>query len=115
MQQHAVRMVGELRQRTDDEKAADAQRAVTELHTAVRLFEALEKKAHTEKTGFEAKNVAVHHKFCHSSLQSAQRQQEQVGRAFSLRCTDREPLDCRNAWQLAMTNSWTAWMTQREY
>ena len=78
-QQHAVRMVGELRQRTDDEKAGDAQRAVTELHTAVRLFGALEKKAHLEKTGFEAKNVAVHHKFCQSSLQSAQRQQEQVG------------------------------------
>ena len=91
MQQHAVRMVGELRQRTDDEKAADAARAVTELHTAVRLFEALEKKAHMEKTGFEAKNVAVHHKFCHSSLQSAQRQQEQVGHSFSSLCASGKP------------------------
>ena len=90
-------MVGELRQRTDDEKAADAQRAVTELHTAVRLFEALEKKAHSEKTGFEAKNVAVHHKFCHSSLQSAQRQQEQVGQAFNLSRFPRKPCLCRTA------------------
>ena len=98
-------MVGELRQRTDDEKAADAQRAVTELHTAVRLFEALEKKAHTEKTGFEAKNVAVHHKFCHSSLQSAQRQHEQVGQAFNLSRTPRKPRCCRAAWHLAMADS----------
>ena len=78
VQQHSVRTLKELSEREDDEKAADAQRAVTELHNAWLLFKALREKTALEKTGLEAKTVLIHLEFCQNTLKDAQRFLEQV-------------------------------------
>ncbi len=78
MQQHSVRTLKELNDREDDEKAADAQRAVTELHNAWSLFKALRKKTEVEKTGLDAKTVVIHFEFCQNTLKDAQKFLEQV-------------------------------------
>ena len=83
MQQHSVRTLKELNEREDDEKAADAQRAVTELHNAWSLFKALRKKTEVEKTGLDAKTVLIHFEFCQNTLKDAQKFLEQV-RIFAL-------------------------------
>lgn len=77
-QQHSVRTLEELKQRSDDEKAADAARAVTELNTAAILFKALDKLAQAEKTALDPKAVAIHLQFCQHALQKAQAFQESV-------------------------------------
>ena len=78
VQQHSVRTLKELNEREDDEKAADAQRAVTELHNAWSLFKALRKKTEVEKTGLDAKTVLIHFEFCQNTLKDAQKFLEQV-------------------------------------
>lgn len=73
-----MRTLKELSDREDDEKAADAQRAVTELHNAWSLFKALRKKTEVEKTGLDAKTVLIHFEFCQNTLKDAQKFLEQV-------------------------------------
>ena len=79
LQQHAVRTLKDVADRGDDEKAADAQRAVTDLHNARELFKALVEKAQAEQAKLDLKTVAIHLKFCESTLQDAERVLEQVG------------------------------------
>ena len=73
-----MRTLKELNDREDDEKATDAQRAVTELHNAWSLFKALRKKTENEKTGLDAKTVLIHFEFCQNTLKDAQKFLEQV-------------------------------------
>ena len=88
VQQHSVRTLRELEKREDDDKLADASRAVTELGNACDIFKALHKiVTEGEKTGLDAKSVLVHATFCHDSLNGAHALKEQVS-FLTDACTD---------------------------
>lgn len=79
-----MRTLRDLADRGDDEKAADAQRAVTDLHNAKLLFKALVEKVPAEQAKLDLKTVGIHLQFCERTLQDAERVLEQVGELGSL-------------------------------